>query len=132
MWRIKPTGSAGNAGVVVLQAVLFLSWAPPPQQDGNYVAYYNLYRGQNAECADGAPPLTQLLIGGLDAVGRQRIGWWETTYQDATVPAVEGVVCYELAAVNMNGESAHSNRAQAVFDLAPPAQPGPVTIMRNP
>jgi len=51
------------------------------------------------------------------------------TWTDLTVPAIDGEICYEITAMDTDGnESPHSNRARAAVRLDPPPALGGLTI----
>lgn len=91
-----------------------LTWTPNTETD---LAGYKVYRG-NGVCAIG--PLQPLLVGGV-AVS---IVAPASTYVDATVPAFDGSLCYEITAFDTSkNESLHSIRVTKVVNLIPPVAP---------
>lgn len=79
---------------------------------------FRLYRAVGAACADPALLMDAVAFPLADV----------RRYEDLTIPASTGPLCYEITAANAAGESAHSERAIATVEAVIPAVPGPITV----
>lgn len=96
-----------------------LSWTGNTESD---LKGYKVYRG-NGECTTG--PLKPLMIGGVHV----EIAKPATTYTDTTVPVFDGMLCYEITAIDTSGnESPRSNRATKAVNLVPPQAPAGLAV----
>lgn len=108
-------GAIGWSGTVQAGTAV-LTWdAYTPPSD---FAAFRFYRA-NQNCTAQGPlqPLAATLT-------KPASGPLPTSYTDATVPNIDGTVCYEMTAVDTAGnESLRSNRAAKVVNLDPPPVP---------
>ena len=109
---LPPVLPAGQAGASV-------SWDYDYPATSQFQTGFILYRALEAACDDPAQATIEVARTG-DRTARMAT--------DVTIVAGTERVCYEVSAYNFNGESPHSNRANAlVVDLIP-AMPGPLTV----
>jgi len=105
--------------VVSFAASAGLTWNANTEAD---LAGYKVYRGSGT-CSVG--PLQPLIVNGT-AVSVLAPA---TSYTDTTVPAIDGLLCYEVTAFDTSGnESVHSVRAQKTVSLVPPVAPVGLSI----
>lgn len=96
-----------------------LTWTANTEVD---LAGYKIYRGTTvAVCAAATTPLPALVVNSVPVqVGKV------TTYTDASLPAMDGTLCWEISAVDTAvppNESGHSNRVSKVVNGLPPMAP---------
>lgn len=86
-----------------------------------------VYRGSGTACGMGAIPLSTL------AATIPKSTPLPTTYTDTAAPDIVGMLCYELAAVDLSGtitlESKRSNRALKMLESSVPS---PTTLKVKP
>mgnify|MGYP001590642539 CR=1 FL=1 len=100
-----------------------LTWTANTEAD---LAGYHIFRGTTAAVCSGTAILPPLLINSAPAsVGKV------TTFADTTVPAIDGILCWEISAFDTAttpNESGRSNRVSKTVNGVPPLAPSGLSV----
>lgn len=111
-------------GLVTLLAATPLAWAgtlkltwtdPAPTGGAGAPSGHNIYRSIDAAVCSATDDLPGPAYKAIDTM--------TASFDDASVPDVNGTVCYEITAKNAGGESGRSNRVSKATTVNPPMAP---------
>lgn len=93
-----------------------LTWTDPaPTGGAGAPSGHNIYRATDAAVCNATASLPGPAYKAIDTM--------TTSFDDASVPDVNGTVCYEITAKNAGGESGRSNRVSKATTVNPPMAP---------
>lgn len=100
----------------VLASTAKLTWTDPaPTGGAGAPSGHNIYRSIDAAVCSATDDLPGPAYKAIDTM--------TSSFDDASVPDVNGTVCYEITAKNAGGESGRSNRVSKATTVNPPMAP---------